>query len=125
MEVVAIDISGRHAEGGRYIMVCAAVSADISPIALDRVHEVRQIQRTSRRMNLNVVVDVISDAVQGLDGLVIAEQGDLYNIEAWRIESILGRRFKYPESLGERLLVELAHHISISGRRMLLGFGED
>jgi len=125
LEVVAIDISGRHAEGGRYIMVSAAVSADISPIALERVYEVRQIQRTSRRLNLNVVVDVISDAVRGLEGLVIAEQGDLYNLEAWRIESILGRRFKYPESLGERLLVELAHHISISGRRMLLAFGED
>jgi len=102
-------------------MVSAVVSAEISPLSLDRVYDVRQIQRTSRHLDLNVVLDIISDSVRGCEGVVIAERGDLYNIEAWRIESILGRRFKYPESLGERLAVELAHHISISGRRMLLG----
>jgi hypothetical protein len=55
----------------------------------------------------------------GLAGIVIAEPGDLFNLEAWRVESILGRAFKYPETLGERACLQLAHHISVAGRRLI------
>jgi hypothetical protein len=58
-------------------------------------------------------------AIQCLQGTVIAEKGDMYNLDAWRVGSILGRDFKYPESLGERTAIELAHHISFAGRKLI------
>lgn len=119
MDIVAIDISGRHLANGRYIMLCAAVSMSISPDSIRRVFEVRQVPGESDRLDLGVVLDLIARCVEGLDGVVVAERGDLYSIQAWRVESILGRRFKYQETIGERLAVELAHHISVSGRRLM------
>jgi hypothetical protein len=116
---VAVDISGRHLVAGRYLMVCAAVSASISPECMDRVYFVRLMQRQAQVLDLKTVTDLIQAAAQGLAGVVIAEPGDLFNLEAWRVESILGRAFKYPETLGERASLQLAHHISIAGRRLI------
>ena len=55
----------------------------------------------------------------------MAEPGDLYNLEIWRARSILGRDFKYPETLAERTAIELAHHISVAGRRLIIRCSED
>jgi hypothetical protein len=116
---LAVDISGRHAVRGKYYMVCAAVSAKISPYGLEKVNSVRQRQLVANCLDLKVVADLISGTTQGLEGVVVAEHGDLYNQDPWMVEGILGRRFKYPESLGEFLAIELAHHISLAGRRLV------
>ncbi|NYT01196.1 MAG: DUF2209 domain-containing protein [Methanosarcinales archaeon] len=120
MEVVAVDISGRHEVKGRYCMLCAVVSARISPRNILRVYEVRQHPLVSERLDLNVVADLIATATLGLEGVVLVERGDMYNLEQWRAQSILGREMKYPQSLGERLAVELAHHVSVAGRRLMV-----
>jgi hypothetical protein len=70
-------------------------------------------------LDLRTVTDLIQAAAQGLLGVVLAEPGDLFNLEAWRVESILGRAFKYPATLGERACLQLAHHISVAGRRLI------
>jgi hypothetical protein len=88
-----VDISGRHSVKGIYQMVCAAVSARVSPEYIEKIFS------------------------------VVAESGDLYNLEIWRAKSILGRDFKYPETLAERTAVELAHHISLAGRRLITNGG--
>jgi hypothetical protein len=106
-------------------MVCAAVSARISPEFIEKVHQVRLESYVVDILDLNSVVKIISDAIQCLQGIVVAEKGDLYNLEAWRVRSILGRGFKYPESLGERAAIELAHHISFAGRKLIVGPMED
>jgi hypothetical protein len=116
---VAVDISGRHLEKEMYQMVCAAVSASISPEHMERVRFVRLMQRSTHVLDLLTVTDLIQTAAQGLTGTIIAEPGDLFNLESWRVESILGRAFKYPETLGERAAIELAHHISVAGRRLI------
>jgi hypothetical protein len=116
---VAVDISGRHLVAGRYQMVCAAVSASVSPQFIERVHLVRLMQRETQVLDLRTVTDLIQAAAQGLLGVVLAEPGDLFNLEAWRVESILGRAFKYPATLGERACLQLAHHISVAGRRLI------
>ncbi|OPX77676.1 MAG: hypothetical protein A4E45_01886 [Methanosaeta sp. PtaB.Bin039] len=118
MDVVAVDISGRHEVNGRYYMLCAAVAARISARHLEKVYQVRQYPRATDTLGLREVSDLVFSATVGLSGLLLAERGDFYNIERWRVQSLLGREFKYPESLGERLAVELAHHISLSGRRL-------
>jgi hypothetical protein len=122
---VAIDISGRHAVQSRYVMVCAAVSARISPNFIEKIHCVRLQPRLASTLDLNTVADFISEACMCLPGTIIAESGDLYNLEIWRVKSILGRDFKYPETIAERTAVELAHHISVAGRRLIIEARED
>jgi hypothetical protein len=122
---VAIDISGRHAVNGRYKMVCAVVSARISPNFIEKIYSVRQIPRVAGALDLNVVADFISKACMSLPGTIVAESGDLYNMEIWRVKSILGRDFKYPETIAERTAVEMAHHISVAGRRLIIDKRED
>lgn len=105
-------------------MVCAAVSARVSPDCIQKIFSVRIVPRASRAVDLNTVADLIADAASSLPGTVVAESGDLYNLEVWRAKSILGRDFKYPETLAERTAVELAHHISVAGRRLITDGGE-
>ena len=121
MDIVAIDISGRHAVNTRYHMVCAAVSLRISPGNIEKIYNVKLIHRVADSLELNVICELISTATEGQSGVLVAERGDLYNLERWKAESILGREFKYPESLGEMRAIELAHHISVAGRDLVLG----
>lgn len=114
-----MDISGRHEAEGRYEMVCAAVSALISPSFLERIDSVRLIRRQAGSLDINLISDIIIEACTGLTGIIIAESGDLYNLEVWRVKSILGRDFKYPQTLAERTAVQLAHHISLAGHRLI------
>ncbi len=101
-------------------MVCAVVSARISPNFIERIHSVRLIPRMARALDLNIVADFISEACMCLPGTIVAESGDFYNLEIWRVKSILGRDFKYPETIAERTAIEMAHHISVAGRRLIM-----
>ena len=123
--MVAVDISGRHAVGGRYIMVSASVAARISPEGIERTRRIRLVPLVAESVEMEVVIKLIEDSVRGLPGVVLAEKGDLYNLERWRVESILGREFKYPESRGERRAIELAHHASFAGRKLVLRLMEE
>ena len=123
--MVAVDISGRHAVAGRYIMVSASVAARISPEGIERTRRIRLVPRVADSVDMVVVIDLMEESVRGLNGVVLAERGDLYNLERWRVESILGRGFKYPESRGERRAMELAHHASFAGRRLALRLMEE
>ncbi len=125
MDVVAVDISGRHAVGGKYIMVSASVAARISPEGIERTRRMRLVPLVAESVEMEVVIELIEDSVRGLPGIVLAEKGDLYNLERWRVESILGREFKYPESRGERRAIELAHHASFAGRKLVLRLMEE
>ena len=125
MDVVAVDISGRHAVGGKYIMVSASVAARISPEVIERTRRMRLVPLVAESVEMEVVIELIEDSVRGLPGIVLAEKGDLYNLERWRVESILGREFKYPESRGERRAIELAHHASFAGRKLVLRLMEE
>ena len=125
MDVVAVDISGRHAVGGKYIMVSASVAARISPEGIERTRRIRLVPLVAESVEMEVVIGLIEDSVRGLPGIVLAEKGDLYNLAGWRVESILGREFKYPESRGERRAMELAHHASFAGRKLVLRLMEE
>lgn len=118
--MVAVDISGRHTVNRRYLMVCAAVVVKISPESIEKIYDMKLVPQVSESIDLDVVVTLIEKAVRGLSGVVIAEKGDLYNQERWKIECILSRQFKYPESLGERRAIEFAHHASFAGRNLML-----
>lgn len=101
-------------------MLCAVVSARISPNFIEKIYCVRQIPRVAGSLNLFVVADLIIEACICLPGTIVAESGDFYNLETWRVKSILGRDFKYPETIAERTAIEMAHHISVTGRRLIM-----
>lgn len=101
-------------------MICAAVSARISPNFIEKILCVRQIPRVASSLDINLIADLIAECCMCLPGIIVAESGDLYNMETWRVRSILGRDFKYPQTIAERSAIELAHHISIAGRRLIL-----
>ncbi len=102
-------------------MVCAAISARISPYIIEKILSIRIVPCWSYKIDLNTVADLVLSSCAGFPGIIVAEPGDLYNAELWRIKGILGRDFKYPETLAERMAIELAHHISLAGRRLLTG----
>lgn len=105
-------------------MVCAAISARISPECIEKIYSVRLVPKEAEAADLNTVADLIKDACLCLPGTVVIEKGDLYGLEVWRASSILGRELKYPETIAERTSIELAHHVSLAGRRLVLGGGE-
>jgi hypothetical protein len=106
-------------------MVCAAVSARVSPESIEKIYSVRLVPKLTKTVDINTVADLINAAALCLPGTIVAEPGDLYNLETWRASSILGREFKYPETLAERTAVELAHHVSLAGRRLITNGGEE
>ena len=106
-------------------MVCAVVSARISPNFIERIHSVRLIPRLAKALDLNVVSDFISEACMCLPGTIVAESGDLYNMEIWKVKSYWAGTSMYPETIAERTAIEMAHHVSVAGRKLIIDARED
>lgn len=121
--IIAVDISGRHKINNRYYMVCAAVSISISA---DHVEKVNQIKVKPFWLDsapgLLDIIQVIEDTAKGIefDGTIITEHGEMYNQSERMVANMFSRDFKYQESLGERRAIELAHHISLCARNLLI-----
>ncbi len=119
MKIVAVDISGRHKmPDGRYMLVCAAIYATISPFSVQRIEDMKILTQKSDDISLDVIVDIIQKASARFEGIIVTE-GEFYNYPKWRVEAILGRKFKYGESVGERKAIEIAHHVSLATHRLL------
>ncbi len=122
-DIIAVDISGRHKNGDEYLMVCAVVAASVTA---DHVEKVNQIAIRSFRSrsapDIPYVVKMIEDTVSELrfSGTIVTEAGDMYNKPQWLIDSMFSDDFKYQESLSERRCIEIAHHVSLSSRKLLL-----
>ncbi|KXS45034.1 MAG: hypothetical protein AWU59_108 [Methanolobus sp. T82-4] len=122
-EIIAADISGRHRVDDYYLMVCAAVAASVTP---DHVEKVNQISIRSFREDsapdVPMVVRMIEDTVSEIrfNGTIVTEPGDMYIRPQWLIDSMFTMDFKYEESLSERRCMEIAHHVSLSARNLLL-----
>jgi len=120
LKVVVVDISGRHRMAdGRYHLVCVAVSAVLSPFDVDKIEDMRICQEKADDVSMDTIVDLIKKACTRFRGTIITEPGEFYNYPEWRVEAILGRKFKYAESVGERKAIEVAHHVSLAVHRML------
>ncbi len=121
-DIIAVDISGRHVENGGYFMVCAAVLFSVSPDHIDKTHQANiRCFTSSTAPELIDVVKMVEQTVEGLNpqAMIVMEAGDMFNRSQWLVTSMFSRGFKYQESLSERRAVEVAHHISVSARRLL------
>lgn len=122
-DIIAVDISGRHKVNDEYLMVCAAVAASVTA---DHVEKVNQIAirsfRSSSAPDVPDVVRMVEDTVSELKfkGTIVTEAGDMYNKPQWLIDSMFEQDFKYQESLSERRCIEIAHHVSLSSRKLIL-----
>jgi len=122
MKAVAVDISGRHKmKDGRYHLVCVALSAELSPFEVERIEDLRIYRHESDDITVESISNLIKKACARSRGVIVAEPGEFYNYPEWRVEAILGRKFKYVESVGERKAIEMAHHVSLAVHRMLHG----
>ncbi len=122
-DIIAVDISGRHRVDGYYLMVCAAVAASVTADHLEKINQVSiRSFRSESAPDVSAVVSIMEETVAEIrfGGTIITEPGDMYNKPQWLIDSMFSGNFKYEESLSERLCMQLAHHISISARRLLL-----
>jgi hypothetical protein len=125
LKAVVVDISGRHKmEDGRYHLVCAVLSATLSPFEVEKIEDMMICRETVDDVSLNTVADLIKNACARSGGIIVAEPGEFYNYPEWRVEAILGRKFKYAESVGERKAIEVVHHVSLAAHRMLHGTNE-
>ncbi len=122
-DIIAVDISGRHRIKDGYYMVCAAAALKISPSHIEKIKQVKiqpcWLQEAPRLVD---IVQLIEETVSQLDfgGTIVTEKGDMYNEPQWVPDSMFSLKFKYQESIGERRAIELAHHISLSARNLLL-----
>ena len=122
-DIIAVDISGRHRIKRGYYMVCAAVALTVSANHIEKVKQIKiQPLWLKRAPSLLDIVQLIEDTADKLlfEGTIVAEKGDLYNRPIWVLESMFSRTFKYQESIAERRAIELAHHISLSARNLLI-----
>jgi hypothetical protein len=122
-DIIAVDISGRHKVDGYYLMVCAAVAASVTADHLEKINQVSiRSFRSESAPDVSAVVRIMEETVAEIrfGGTIITEPGDMYNKPQWLIDSMFSGNFKYEESISERLCMQLAHHISLSARRLLL-----
>ncbi|MDK2834324.1 MAG: hypothetical protein PWP63_1411 [Methanolobus sp.] len=122
-DIIAVDISGRHKLAGYYLMVCAAVAASVTADHIEKVNQVNvRSFRSESAPDVPSVVRMMEETVSeiGFSGTIVTEPGDMFNKPQWLVDSMFSSSFKYEESLSERRCMELAHHISLSARRLLL-----
>jgi hypothetical protein len=122
-DIIAVDISGRHRIKGGYYMVCAAVALTVSANHTEKVKQIKiQPLWLKRDPSLLDIVQLIEDTSDQLsfEGTIVTEKGDMYNRPIWVLESMFSKPFKFQESIAERRGIELAHHISLSARNLLI-----
>jgi hypothetical protein len=122
-DIIAVDISGRHKVKDEYLMVCAAVAASVTADHIEKVNQIAlRSFRSSSAPDILYVVKMVEDTVSELkfSGTIVTEAGDFYNKPQWLIDNMFTHDFKYQESLSERRCIEIAHHVSLSSRKLLL-----
>lgn len=120
MQAVVIDISGRHRMPyGRYLLVCVAIAAELSPLNIQHIDDMKVVRRVEDDVSFDAVASIIAAAAARFDGVLVSERGEFYGYPEWRVEAALGRKFKYAESIGERRAIEVAHHVSLAVHRLL------
>ena len=77
------------------------------------------VRRFAGDVAVEEVAGVITAASARFEGLIVSERGEFYGYPEWRVEAVLGRKFKYAESIGERRAIEVAHHVSLAVHRLL------
>jgi Uncharacterized protein conserved in archaea len=121
--IIAVDISGRHRIDAGYYMVCAAVSLEITPASLEKINEINTesflFQKSAELVDIVRIIENTAAKIKS-KGTIVVERGDLFNTDEQLIQSMFSQEIRYQESIGDRKAIELAHHVSLSTRNLLL-----
>jgi Uncharacterized protein conserved in archaea len=121
--IIAVDISGRHRIDAGYYMVCAAVSLEITPATLEKINEINTesflFQKSAELVDIVKIIENTAAKIKS-KGTIVVERGDLFNTDEQLIQSMFSQEIRYQESIGDRKAIELAHHVSLSTRNLLL-----
>jgi len=121
--IIAVDISGRHRIDAGYYMVCAAVSLEITPAALEKINEINTesflFQKSAELVDIVRIIENTAAKIKS-KGTIVVERGDLFNTDEQLIQAMFSQEIRYQESIGDRKAIELAHHVSLSTRNLLL-----
>ena len=121
--IIAVDISGRHRIDAGYYMVCAAVSLEITPASLEKINEINSesflFQKSAELVDIVRIIENTAAKIKS-KGTIVVERGDLFNTDEQLIQSMFSQEIRYQESIGDRKAIELAHHVSLSTRNLLL-----
>lgn len=105
-------------------MVAAAVLIDIEPTGIYKVHEIRTKTFSSDKapdlISVVKVIETAAETIKNKDAVIVIEQGDMFNINEQYLKTLFFRDVKFQESIGERRAIEIAHHVSLSTRRLLI-----
>jgi len=104
---------------GRYLLVCVAIAARLSPLNIQRIDDMKIVRRFAGDVSFNEIAGIVGAATARFGGVLVSELGEFYGYPEWRVEAALGRKFKYAESIGERRAIEVAHHASLAVHRLL------
>ena len=123
VDVVGVDISGRHEEDGEYLMVAVAVAATIGSNRSESITGMGYA-KSQHAPTLDHAIGLVREAVDELptppQGPIVAERGEFYEEPVTRVSVSFDTEFKYVESIGERKAVEAAHHAAYGARRLFL-----
>lgn len=118
-----MDISGRHEEGGEYLMVAAAVAATVDSSRIEAVHGIgygTERAAPTRANTVEIIRDAVGDLPEPPNGPIVAEHGEFYEEPAATVGAAFEAPFKYVESIAERETVQTAHHAAYSARKLLI-----
>lgn len=123
--IIAVDISGRHKTAQNdYYMVCAAVNVDIDPFGLFKVNEIRTESFCSKKSpDVLFIIQMIEKTILPIKkkgAVIIIERGDLFNMSEYECSLLFSEKVRFQSSVGERRAIEIAHHVSLSARRLVL-----
>lgn len=121
--IIAVDISGRHRIDAGYYMVCAAASLEMTPTSIEKINEINtEAFLYHKPAELSDIVKIIETTAAKIKkkGPLIVERGDLFNLDPDLAQAMFSGEIRYQESIGERKAIELAHHVSLSTRNILL-----
>ncbi|WNY26536.1 DUF2209 family protein [Methanolapillus ohkumae] len=120
---VAVDISGRHKINIGYYPVCSAVSVLMTPSGVEKVHEIQSgAFLLDYAPELSDIVFMIEKTVSKIKekGPLIVERGDLFNTDIRLCQPLFSSELRFPESIGDKKAMDLAHHVSLSTRNILM-----
>ncbi|ERH04322.1 MAG: uncharacterized protein conserved in archaea [Halorubrum sp. J07HR59] len=124
--MVGVDISGRHEEHGAYLMVAAAVRAQVDAArirSVDGMGFAVLAEPPDLEATLAVVAEATGDLAHPPEGPVVAEAGEFYEEPAEFVEPSFPTEFKYVETVAERQSVQAAHYAAYGARELLKSGG--
>ncbi|EHP87076.1 Uncharacterized conserved protein UCP021940 [Methanotorris formicicus Mc-S-70] len=108
---------------GKFLRLYAGILAEISA---DRVIHVEKIEVYYSESSTQTPKDIIKEVkelmgkIKGNYDYIVCEKGEFFKIPKEHVSSLLGKEVIHPKTLGELELVNIAHHVSYSCRKLLL-----